>query len=148
MQDYIGAVVLNQAGDIYLIKEDDTNQIGQGRWNLPGGSSDDHESLLDSVVREVMEETGYTVEVTSLLGCYKSFKGNASWLYIVFETHVVSMQSQVLDASVKDGKWFTDEEFMQVSNSEIVHSDMKLVYKLARSQKGLALDSVKFINYG
>ncbi|MFD7611964.1 NUDIX hydrolase [Streptomyces sp. NPDC059828] len=41
---------------------------GTRRWTLPGGGMDHGEDPADTVVREVTEETGYTAEVTALLG--------------------------------------------------------------------------------
>ncbi|GLZ36908.1 NUDIX hydrolase [Actinokineospora sp. NBRC 105648] len=38
------------------------------KWTLPGGGLDHGEDPLDATVREVFEETGYTVEVDALLG--------------------------------------------------------------------------------
>ncbi|MFE3328447.1 NUDIX hydrolase [Streptomyces sp. NPDC059176] len=41
---------------------------GAKRWTLPGGGMDHGEHPADTAVREVTEETGYTSEVTALLG--------------------------------------------------------------------------------
>ncbi|MGW2558906.1 NUDIX hydrolase [Streptomyces sp. NPDC001514] len=41
---------------------------GTKRWTLPGGGMDHGEDPLDTVVREVAEETGYEAEMTALLG--------------------------------------------------------------------------------
>ncbi|SNY45301.1 NUDIX hydrolase [Paractinoplanes atraurantiacus] len=37
-------------------------------WTLPGGGVDEQEDPYDAVVRELEEETGYTAEVSALLG--------------------------------------------------------------------------------
>lgn len=58
------AVVTDDAGRILLQRRADS-----GNWALPGGMEMD-ESLADSVVREVKEETGLNVEVTGLVGTY------------------------------------------------------------------------------
>ncbi|MBY8340300.1 NUDIX domain-containing protein [Streptomyces spinosirectus] len=41
-----------------------------GRWALPGGGHDVGESISDTMVREVREETGIEVEVLGLSGIY------------------------------------------------------------------------------
>ncbi|MFF8279321.1 NUDIX hydrolase [Streptomyces lateritius] len=41
---------------------------GAKRWTLPGGGMDHGEEPVDTVVREVEEETGYACEPTALLG--------------------------------------------------------------------------------
>jgi len=38
-----------------------------GKWGLPGGFLDRDESLVEGVLRELLEETGWTGEVRSLL---------------------------------------------------------------------------------
>jgi len=59
------AVVTDDAGRILLQRRTDS-----GNWALPGGGMEMNESLADSVVREVKEETGLDVEVTGLVGTY------------------------------------------------------------------------------
>ena len=41
-----------------------------GWWGLPGGWVEPGESLAVAAVREVLEETGLSVEVTHLIGVY------------------------------------------------------------------------------
>lgn len=147
MKNYVGAVLVDFGKRIYLIKEDDINGIGQNRWNLPGGSVEENEGLVEAVIRETVEETGYTVKAKSLLGCYKSKKDDKSWLYIVFEMEPMSDDAGAVDSAVKDGKWFDAEEFLNMDVKELVHEDMKLVYQKAISGKGMSLETVKYINY-
>jgi ADP-ribose pyrophosphatase YjhB (NUDIX family) len=59
------AVVTDDNGHILLQRRADS-----GNWALPGGGMDMTESLTDSVIREVKEETGFDVEVTGLVGTY------------------------------------------------------------------------------
>ena len=56
-----GAVVLNERGEVLLIKDDRRNS-----WTFPGGIVEEGEGLLDGVKREVLEETGIEVEVGQL----------------------------------------------------------------------------------
>ncbi|MFI1734458.1 NUDIX hydrolase [Streptomyces acidicola] len=45
---------------------------GSKRWTLPGGGMDHGEDPYDTVIREVEEETGYTVEPAALLGVHSN----------------------------------------------------------------------------
>jgi 8-oxo-dGTP diphosphatase len=44
------------------------NDDGRHRWTLPGGGVELHETTEEGAVREACEETGYSVELTGLLG--------------------------------------------------------------------------------
>ncbi len=59
------AVVEDNDGRILMIHKTDNDL-----WALPGGGHDIGESIRDTVVREVREETGYDVEVTNIIGTY------------------------------------------------------------------------------
>jgi ADP-ribose pyrophosphatase YjhB (NUDIX family) len=61
----VSAVIVNDAGEVLLIHKTDNDL-----WALPGGGHDIGESIADTVVREVKEETGYDVEVLSIVGTY------------------------------------------------------------------------------
>ncbi|WP_324789213.1 NUDIX domain-containing protein [Streptomyces sp. H51] len=59
------ALVRDDAGRVLMVQRSDN-----GRWALPGGGHDVGESISDTVVREVREETGIDVEVVGLTGIY------------------------------------------------------------------------------
>src|SRR5918998_1622856 len=50
---------------ILLVKEPE-----DGSWSLPGGWADVGESAAEAAVREVREESGYTVRAVRLLSAY------------------------------------------------------------------------------
>lgn len=59
------AAVTDDQGRVLLIHKTDNDL-----WALPGGGHEIGESIADTVVREVKEETGYDVEVTGISGTY------------------------------------------------------------------------------
>jgi 8-oxo-dGTP pyrophosphatase MutT (NUDIX family) len=59
------AVVTDDAGRVLVIHRTDN-----GNWALPGGALDLGESLVQTAVREVKEETGIDCEITGLVGIY------------------------------------------------------------------------------
>lgn len=52
-------------GRVLLVRRADS-----GNWTLPGGMQDLGESITQTAVREVREETGLEVEITGLIGIY------------------------------------------------------------------------------
>lgn len=62
------ALILDETGERMLL----TRRTDNGRWCLPGGRIDPGESLAETCVREVREETGLEVEVVRLVGVYSS----------------------------------------------------------------------------
>lgn len=59
------AIVTDEQGRILLVKRRDNTL-----WALPGGGHDIGESIEQTAVREVKEETGLDVEITGLTGIY------------------------------------------------------------------------------
>jgi mutator protein MutT len=53
--------VLIHRGRVLLLRND------RGEWELPGGRLDDGETPEDALIREIQEETGLSVSVTSLV---------------------------------------------------------------------------------
>lgn len=47
---------------------------GSGNWTLPGGHLEKNESPYDAVIREVLEETGFIIEIENLISVYSAPK--------------------------------------------------------------------------
>jgi len=60
----VGAIII-QSGKILLEKR--KNDPGRGKWSIPGGKVELGESLEQSVIREVQEETGLVVDAPELI---------------------------------------------------------------------------------
>jgi ADP-ribose pyrophosphatase YjhB (NUDIX family) len=63
--DVRGAVI-REDGRILLVRE----VADSGRWSLPGGWAEVNQSPRETVVREVLEETGFAVSVRKLAAVY------------------------------------------------------------------------------
>ena len=62
----VGAVVIHD-GRLLLVQRG--RGAGQGLWSIPGGRVEGGERMVDAVAREVLEETGLSVEPERWVGC-------------------------------------------------------------------------------
>jgi len=62
----VGAVAMDVHGRLLMIKRG--HEPGAGLWSIPGGRIEPGETDAQALVREMLEETGLTVEVGRLLG--------------------------------------------------------------------------------
>jgi ADP-ribose pyrophosphatase YjhB (NUDIX family) len=62
----VGAIVADGQGRLLMIRRG--HEPGAGLWSIPGGRIEPGESDAEAVVREMIEETGLTVEVGRLIG--------------------------------------------------------------------------------
>ena len=62
----VGAVVTDERGRLLMIKRG--HEPAAGLWSIPGGRIEPGETDAEALVREMLEETGLTVEPGRLLG--------------------------------------------------------------------------------
>ena len=62
----VGAIVADSQDRLLMIKRG--HEPGAGLWSIPGGRIEPGETDAEAVVREMIEETGLTVEVGRLIG--------------------------------------------------------------------------------
>lgn len=64
----ISAIIFDNQNNICCVLQTDDG----GHWALPGGRMERGESPLETLKREVLEETGYLIEVGELIGIYST----------------------------------------------------------------------------
>ena len=98
-----------------------TRRTDNGRWCLPGGAVEAGESVEETCVREVREETGLEVRVTRLVGVYSSpdfvvvYADGNRWQFISlsFEAEVLGGELGLSDETTEAG-YFTPVEIKQM----------------------------------
>lgn len=63
MKGNAGCLAVNPNGELLMVK-----QRVSGAWAMPGGTAEPGERAVCTALRETLEETGYGVEATQLLG--------------------------------------------------------------------------------
>ncbi len=96
-------------------------EAAHSHWTMPGGGIDPGEHPADAAVREVLEETGYHVELDGVLGVDSHVAPAAERLYpadrpgqalkIVYRAHIIGGELRVEENGSTDGvAWHTPEE--------------------------------------
>lgn len=110
--------ILNEKSEVLLIQRSDN-----GLWALPGGCHDLNETPKRCAERECFEETGYTVEATSLLGVWSSnsykwvhypYKDN-QFCHLVFNAKMIGGHIQKSSESLQVG-WFVESNLPPLSD--------------------------------
>lgn len=116
------------------------NEHGKSGWTLPGGGLEFGEDAPTAVVREVLEETGYVVELDELLGVDSlhirpedRLNGSGRPMHalrIVYRAHAVSGQLvHELDGSTDEAAWIPLGEVPRLGRVDLVDKALRLSYQ-------------------
>jgi 8-oxo-dGTP diphosphatase len=106
----VAAVVTDDDGRVLVVQRRDN-----GKWEIPGGVLELHESIHDGVRREVEEETGLQVEPDRLTGVYKNLKLGV--VALVFRARVVGGQAGPTEESARIEWWTADDVIARMSET-------------------------------
>ncbi len=111
----VAAVV--QRDNKFLLVEEETD-AGLA-FNQPAGHLEENESLLQAVVREVLEETAYHFEPTGLVGIYQwthPVKG-ITYLRFAFSGELTGYEAgRPLDTGIVAARWLSFDEVKSTQN--------------------------------
>jgi 8-oxo-dGTP diphosphatase len=63
----VGAVIVDDAGRLFLARRGEKAKNERGLWEFPGGAVEFSERMADTLIREMREEYGIDIEVGELL---------------------------------------------------------------------------------
>ncbi len=109
----VGASVLvrNDKNEVLLVKR--LNEPGKNLWAFPGGKVEADETVEETAVREVEEETNIQTELIKLLGAYDIIGEDYHFVTICYLGE--SKNSNIIySAEVSDSKWFPIEDLKEI----------------------------------
>jgi ADP-ribose pyrophosphatase YjhB (NUDIX family) len=107
------AVIMNDAGDVLLVRRTDDST-----WVMPAGGLELGESIWDALVREVREETGLTVEAATAIALYtgpqywftNAYGGQHQMFAVVFRVDRWSGSLLAETDETRDARFFSRSE--------------------------------------
>lgn len=108
-------IVVNEKNELLLQLRGDDHF-----WGLPGGIMEIGETPKETAIREVYEETGYTVEITKFLGDYHNFDkhwpgGDSAHIICFIYVGKIVSGSMVIDMKeTLDLQWFSYDNLPEI----------------------------------
>ena len=108
----VGAIIIKDRR-VVLIKRGKPPLLGE--WSIPGGMLELGETLRQGAEREAVEETGFMVRATELLGVFERIVPDAeqriSYHYVLIDFLCEIISGELCaNHDACDAKWFTPQE--------------------------------------
>jgi 8-oxo-dGTP diphosphatase len=103
-----GVAIVTRAEDDKFLLVQRGEDPGKDLWGLPGGFVELGETVQTALTREILEETGYEIELGPLLGLWSFFNESKkiSGVALVYTTRVIGGILQIASDSVA-AEWVT-----------------------------------------
>lgn len=124
----------------YIVKDNKlllVKERADNLWTLPGGWVDVNESPSESVIREVLEETGYTVKIIRLLALWDKLKHDhpIQWPHtykMIFLCEIVSGDKKI-NLEISDIDFFPMDQLPDLSTPRVTSSQLNRLSELIAS---------------
>jgi 8-oxo-dGTP diphosphatase len=125
----VGAVVMYE-GKVLLAKRSNAPQ--KGKWAIPGGAVKLGETLQEAAEREIMEETGLTIQANKPVHVFdlieRDSAGSLLFHYVIIDLLADYIEGDVHPGDdVSDAGWFNPDE---IESLDITETTKYLLEKL------------------
>lgn len=112
--------VLLDKGKILIVKRSEKDDIGAGSWECPGGKLEFGETPEQALKREILEETGLTVQVEELLYVSTFFTSPVRQVIII--TYLCTPETDTISLSEEhsESMWAGKTELLKYLNPDIL----------------------------
>lgn len=96
----VGAVLVNDTGEIFLAQRGPLAKNERGLWEFPGGSVEFGETLAEALKREMMEEFGIQIAVGDLLDVADHIlpEEGQHWVSPTYLCRIVSGEPRIMES--------------------------------------------------
>lgn len=111
-------VLINDNDEVLMMQE--SKPSCAGKWYLPAGRMERGENICEAAAREVLEETGISAEMTTLLGVEAA---GGTWIRFILTGRVLGGNLKSLseaDEESMQGKWVSDLNDLQLRANDII----------------------------
>jgi len=84
------ALIIDQNGRVLVLKRSDDSSSNPGKWELPGGKPNKGETFEESFRREVLEETGFLINIQQSAGTADQLVSGHHVVHVVMIASIMS----------------------------------------------------------
>jgi ADP-ribose pyrophosphatase YjhB (NUDIX family) len=129
-----GTFIFDEQGRVLLVRH------SEGIWTNPGGIVEPFETVADAAVRETLEETGLTVELTNLIGIFGgedhhivySNGDEMNYTATMFEARIVSGELRPDGEETLDARYFMQDEALALDTKPQKRRHLEVVFDRTR----------------
>lgn len=144
MKKIIVGVVIKKDGKILMVQE--AKQKVYKLWNFPMGHLEEGETIFEGAKREAKEETGYDVELTSIISIQNYT--NKENIKFTFNANIISGNISYDKNEVLDIKWIPIEELENMTAKELRAYNSSIdIIKDVKQNKEYPLEIIKKLVY-
>ncbi len=100
-------------------------------WSLPKGKQDQGESLAETALREVYEETGCRARLAGFAGCLQYFHREIPKVVVYWQMTLLAEEEFTPNKEVQDLAWLTPAEALARMTYDEEKAMLRRLYRLA-----------------
>jgi ADP-ribose pyrophosphatase len=124
-KEAVAALVENAEGEVLLVHvyRYTTDTI---EWEIPAGSVEEGESILEAARREVLEESGYETTDHELMYTYYPINGISNKVFHIARCHATRSTGEFDRNEVKEFRWVSRQEIQTMIKNRWVRDGFSL----------------------
>lgn len=115
----VAGCLLQKDGKFLLVQE--KQQKVYGLWNLPAGHVDINETIQSAAKREVLEETGYIVELGDEIAIFH--ESATKPVKHIYRADIIGGELQIQEDEILDAKWLSRDEVEALRDGSKLRAD-------------------------
>lgn len=135
-----GAIISSKhfgGGEHHYLLVKETRKDIDNLWSIPGGHLEPGETLVETAIRELREESGYDVELTDLAGIANATSNGLTAIVFLFYGKRVkdSCHFAPTSSEIKEVAWFTYEQILELAEKNLLREATPALAALERAHR-------------